>query len=194
MQKISINKLGVPAVKNQQSNYMVSNDGVQIMDLPMTMAGPRQQAKPSGRTTPILIPPIKYIVYNNPQVAYDFLISKGYNVEPNIPSTYQFARIFVKEKGDAGVVEFIGAAHPDKDIILKATGHKDDSSFCCGFDGNNSTTNQNASEQAQVVKEEAKGAETTSEKTEGGIKINTQTIIIILVIVVFFLLINRATK
>lgn len=196
MQKISINKLGAPAIKTNQSNYMVSNDGVQIMDLPMTMAGPRQQAKPSGRTTPILIPPIKYIVYNNPQVAYDFLISKGYNVEPNIPSTYQFARIFVKEKGDAGVVEFIGAAHPDKDIILKATGHKDDSSFCCGFDGNNSGGNatQNASEQAQVIKEEAKGAETKEEKKEGAIKINTQTIIIILVIVVFFLLINRATK
>ena len=194
MQQVKQQNLG-------QSNFMVSNDGIQVMDLPRTMGAPRRQAKPTGRTTPILIPPVKYLVYNNPQVAYDFLVSKGYNVEPNIPSTYQFARIFIKERGDDGILELTKAAHPDKDLILKATGHKEDSSFCCGFNGDNQTPEQkqNTAEQVQAIKEEA--AKTTSEpaqksetKTESGIKINTQTIIIILVIVVFFLLINRATK
>ena len=104
---------------NQQSNYLVTNDGVQTMDLPRNFTGPRS-AEPSNRKTPILIPPIKYIVYNNPQVAYDFLISKGLNVEPNIPSTLQFAMIFIKQEGDPGILEFIAAAHPDKEVILKA--------------------------------------------------------------------------
>jgi hypothetical protein len=198
MQGISQRKLG----NGNQSNFMVSNDGVQIMDMPKTMGGPRQQAKPSGRATPILIPPVKYLVYNNPQVAYDFLISKGYNVEPNIPSAYQFARIFVNEKGDSGILELIKAAHPDKDLILKATGHNNDESSCCGFNGENGNNQptpeqqKNATEQSEAIKDEAaKSAEKSSEKSEGGgIKINTQTIIIILIIIVFFLLINRASK
>lgn len=197
MQGVKMKQLGNG--RGQQSNFMVSNDGIQVMDLPRTMGAPRK-AIPSGRTTPILIPPVKYLVYNNPQVAYDFLVSKGYNVEPNIPSTYQFARIFIKERGDEGILELTKAAHPDRDLILKATGHKDDSSFCCGFNGDNQTPEQkqNTAEQVQAIKEEAakpsEPAQKSETKTEGGIKINTQTIIIILVIVVFFLLINRATK
>ena len=44
-----------------ESNYLVSNDGVQTMELPRNMLGPK---KPQGaRSTPLLIPPIKYIVY-----------------------------------------------------------------------------------------------------------------------------------
>lgn len=186
MQRIQQNSL-------QQSNFMVSNDNVQIMDLPQRMSAP-VKVKPSGRTTPILIPPIKYIVYNNPQAAYDFLISKGYNVDNRIPSVYQFARIFVKERGDEGVLELVRAAHPDKELILKAMGHKEDSSFCCGFDGKNEDPKQAAQAASATSSAAKEEAEPKKEKSEGLIKINTQTIIIILVIVVFFLLINRATK
>lgn len=168
-----------------QSN-MTSNDGVQIMDLPTRNA--HIKAIPSGRSTPLLIPPIKYIVYNNPQAAYDFLINKGYNVDNRIPSVYQFARIYVKEKGDDGILDLVRAAHPDKELILRAMGHKEDSSFCCGFDGKNGEPAATTS---------AKTTETSDNKTEtpksesGMIKLNTQTIIVILVIIVFFLLISR---
>lgn len=167
-----------------QSN-MTSNDGVQIMDLPTRNA--HIKAIPSGRSTPLLIPPIKYIVYNNPQAAYDFLINKGYNVDNRIPSVYQFARIYVKEKGDDGILDLVRAAHPDKELILRAMGHKEDSSFCCGFDGKN----------GEPAATSAKTTETSDNKTEtpksesGMIKLNTQTIIVILVIIVFFLLISR---
>ena len=180
-----------------QSNYLVSNDGVQTMDLPRNMLGPRK-AEPSNRATPLLIPPLKYIVYNNPQVVYDFLISKSYNVEPSIPSTYQFARIFVKENGDPGILELVKAAHPDAALILKAMGHKEDSSFCCGFNGDNnapeaktSTTENTTSTTGTSEREPAPKSES---KAEEWIKLNTKTIIIILVIVVFFLIINRTTK
>ena len=170
------------------SNYLVSNDGVQTMDLPRNMVGPRR-AEPSNRSTPLLIPPLKYIVYNNPQVCYDFLISKGYNVEPSIPSTYQFARIFVKENGDPGILELVGAAHPDKDTIIKSLGlDKKESNF-----GETPATTPPAVTSATTSGEEAKESKTES-KAEEWIKLNTKTIIIILVIVVFFLVINRSTK
>lgn len=165
-----------------QSN-MATNDGVQIMDLPTRNA--HIKAIPSGRTTPLLIPPIKYIVYNNPQAAYDFLINKGYNVDNRIPSVYQFARIYVKEKGDQGILDLVRAAHPDKDLILRAMGHKEDSSFCCGFDGKNEEPT------ASAKTTESTKADDKKEKSEGIIKLNSQTIIVILVIVVFFLLIGR---
>lgn len=185
----------------KESNYLVSNDGVQTMDLPRNMLGPRQPEK-NNRTTPLLIPPLKYMVYNNPQVAYDFLISKGYNVEPTIPSTYQFARIFVKENGDPGILELVKAAHPDAALILKAMGHKEDSSFCCGFNGDNNTpaksaidnTNSGSASSASAKEQTTSAPATKAEKAEEWIKLNTKTIIIILVIVVFFLLINRTTK
>lgn len=167
-----------------QSNYLVSNDGLQTMDLPRNFQAPRRP-EPSNRTTPILIPPIKYIVYNNPQVAYDFLISKGLNVEPTIPSTLQFAMLFIKQKGDEGILEFVNAAHPDKDVILKAVGQKE-SSFA-------ETTNTENSNSSKETKEEVKkeASENKSEnKLEGWIKLNSQTIIIILVIIVFFLIIR----
>jgi hypothetical protein len=45
-----------------ESNYLVSNDGVQTMELPRNMLGPKKHQ--GARSTPLLIPPIKYIVYN----------------------------------------------------------------------------------------------------------------------------------
>lgn len=170
--------------RERESNYLVTNDGVQTMDLPRNMLGPRKPEQ-NGRQTPLLIPPLQYIVYNNPQVAYDFLISKGYNVDNKIPSVYQFARIFVKENGDPGILEFVKAAHPDRDTILKAFAEdKKESNF-----GETTT----AATTASTSKEEVKETKTES-KAEEWIKLNTKTIIIILIIVVFFLLINRATK
>lgn len=166
--------------RGSHSNYLVSNDGVQTMDLPRNFSAPRGPES-SNRRTPILIPPIKYIVYNNPQVAYDFLISKGLNVEPTIPSTLQFAMIFIKQEGDPGILEFIAAAHPDKDVILKAVGQKE-SSFA--------ETTQSDSNSTKETKKEEKTESKTENKLEGWFKLNSQTIIIILVIIVFFLIIR----
>jgi hypothetical protein len=166
--------------RGSHSNYLVSNDGVQTMDLPRNFSAPRGPES-SNRRTPILIPPIKYIVYNNPQVAYDFLISKGLNVEPTIPSTLQFAMIFIKQEGDPGILEFVAAVHPDKDVILKAVGQKE-SSFA--------ETTQSDSNSTTETKKEEKTESKTENKLEGWFKLNSQTIIIILVIIVFFLIIR----
>jgi hypothetical protein len=180
----------------RDSNYLTTNDGVQTTDFPRNMLGPGQHKK-SGRTIPILIPPVKYIVYNNPQVAYDFLINKGYNVDNRIPSVYQFAQIFIKENGDPGILEFVAAAHPDKETIVKALGlDKKESNF-----GDASITGAVGSPEASApaqttptptptpVKEE-----TQVEKAGDWIKVNQKTIIIVLAVIVFFLLINRASK
>jgi hypothetical protein len=168
-----------------ESNYLTTNDGLGVTDLPRQMPVPRS-AEPSGRTTPIIIEPLKYIVYNNPQVAYDFLINKGYNVEPNVPSTYQFARIFVKERGNEGILELVRVAHPDIAMILKAIGQKEDSGF------NETPTPPPASQAPSTPAQPTTPVEEPAEK--GLVKINTQTIIIALVIVVFFLLLFRPAK
>jgi hypothetical protein len=178
-----------PKIGGQQSNYLVSNDGVQTMDLPRNMLGPRT-AESNNRQTPLLIEPLKYIVYNNPQVVYDFLISKGYNVDNKIPSVYQFARIYVKENGGPGILELIKEAHPDKDTILKACAtDKKESSFVEGEQNQNTTNNPTVVNKPEEVTESK-----TESKTEEWIKLNMKTIVIILAIVVFFLLINRTSK
>ena len=181
--RLTNNRIG--ASRGNQSNYLVSNDGVQTMDLPRNFSAPRS-AEPSNRKTPILIPPIKYIVYNNPQVAYDFLISKGFNVEPTIPSTLQFAMSFIKQKGDEGILEFVNAAHPDKEVILKASGNKE-SSFS-EEELTQTETKPEIQSQDLAKTEPAK----TENKVEGWIKMNTQTIIIILFAVILFLALRPA--
>jgi hypothetical protein len=162
------------------SNYLVSNDGVQIMDLPMQFQPPRRREANSSKT-PILIPPLKYIVYNNPQVCYDYLINKGYNVDNKIPSVYQYARIYVKEYGDTGILDMIKNCHPDKDMILKACKEKE-SSFA-----ESTTTIPTPVATNTTSKEESK-------TDDSWIKVNSKTIIIVLAVVVFFLIINRTSK
>lgn len=183
--RLSNGRLTDARVGGNQSNYLVSNDGVQTMDLPRNYSAPRSP-EPSTRKTPILIPPIKYIVYNNPQVAYDFLISKGLNVEPTIPSTLQFAMSYIKQKGDEGILEFVNAAHPDKDVILKAVGQKE-SSFAENTQSDSNSTN-NSTTPVETKKEEK--TESKNENKLEWFKLNSQTIIIILVIIVFFLIIR----
>ena len=178
---------------NSQSNYLVSNDDLGVMDLPRNM-GPAPVSNyksDSNRKTPLLVPPLKYIVYNNPQVVYDFLINKGYNVDNNIPSTYQFAKIYVREQGEPAIVELVKEAHPDLAIIKKALGlDKKDSSFFGESNSSSSSNYKTSDTPAQPVVEVKKEAESSG----GGIKLNTQTVIIALIIVVFFLLINRSNK
>ena len=177
---------------NSQSNYLVSNDGVQTMDLPRNMLGPGPSNK-SARKTPVLIPPVKYIVYNNPQACYDFLINKGYNVDNRIPSVYQFSQIFIKENGDPGILEFVKNCHPDKDTIIKAFGlDKKESNF--QETPTASTEPVGTPQTTPQTTPLAQKTETSTEKAEGWIKLNQKTIIIVLAVVVFFLLINRAAK
>ena len=187
--------------RSQQSNYLVSNDGVQTMDLPRNMLGPRPSG-PTGRSTPLLIEPLKYIVYNNPQVVYDFLISKGYSVDNKIPSVYQFARIYVKENGEPGILELIKAAHPDKEFILKAINKEE--TFTVGQEptpesgaGSGSASNGGGNGNTETTpagKSNGSTESKTENKAEEWIKLNNKTIIIILVIVIFFLLIRGGTK
>lgn len=175
----------IPQRSMENSNYLVTNDDLSVMDLPRNMTQVPNMSSYSSKgqkssSTPLLIPPLKYIVYNNPQVVYDFLISKGYNVDNRIPSAYQFAKIYVRENGEQGILDIVRVAHPDMDIIKKALGlDKKESSF----DGGSQETKPAAKEEAP--KEPVKSNE---------FNISTKTIIIILVIVVFFLLINRASK
>jgi hypothetical protein len=169
-----------PQRSNNQSNYLVSNDDLSVMDLPRNMTQVPSMSRSSGQpSTPLLIPPLKYIVYNNPQVVYDFLISKGYLVDNKIPSTYQFAKVYVREHGEPGILEIVKVAHPDLDIIKKAL----------GLDKNKESSFDGVAPVEKAIKEEAKEVVAPKE-----FKISTQTIVIILVIVVFFLLITRASK
>ena len=194
-QRVGSNNGKIGGGRSQQSNYLVSNDGVQTMDLPRNMLGPRPSG-PTGRSTPLLIEPLKYIVYNNPQVVYDFLISKGYSVDNKIPSVYQFARIYVKENGEPGILELIKAAHPDKEFILKAINKEEtfnveptpESGAGSGPNGGGTTT------ETTPGKSNGSTESKTENKAEEWIKLNNKTIIIILVIVIFFLLIRGGTK
>lgn len=170
--------------RSMDSNYLVSNDDLSVMDLPRNMtqvpAMSRYSKGQQSSKTPVLIPPLKYIVYNNPQVVYDFLISKNYNVDNRIPSVYQFAKVYVREHGEPGILEIVKIAHPDLSIIKDALGFKSKES---SFDG----------ESPKPAVEKA--VETPKDETpKDGFKVNTKTIVIILAIVVFFLLINRASK
>lgn len=172
------------APERSNSNYLVTNDDLSVMDLPRnmtqvpSMSGYSSKGQSSSKT-PLLIPPLKYIVYNNPQVVYDFLISKGYNVDNKIPSVYQFSKIYVRENGEPGILEIVKVAHPDLDIIKKALGL--DKTKDSSFDGSTPVE--------KTIKDESKEVVAPKE-----FKISTQTIVIILVIVVFFLLITRASK
>lgn len=175
---------------NSQSNYLVSNDDLSVMDLPKNMgpAVPVSNYKSdSNRKTPLLVPPLKYIVYNNPQVVYDFLVNKGYNVDNNIPSTYQFAKIYVRDQGEPAILELVKEAHPDLAIMKKALGlDKKESSFFGETKPVEKKTETPPPAQPEVKKE--------TDGLGGGIKLNTQTVIIALIIIVFFLLINRTNK
>lgn len=203
-QRVGSNNGKIGGGRSQQSNYLVSNDGVQTMDLPRNMLGPRPSG-PTGRSTPLLIEPLKYIVYNNPQVVYDFLISKGYSVDNKIPSVYQFARIYVKENGEPGILELIKAAHPDKEYILKAINKEEtfntgspeatpEGGAGSGGSGANGGSNGGNTETTPAGKSNGSTESKTENKAEEWIKLNNKTIIIILVIVIFFLLIRGGTK
>jgi hypothetical protein len=178
---------------NSESKYLVSNDDLSVMDLPRNMKPgiPMSRNRVKTNKIPALIPPLKYIVYNNPQRVYDFLISKNYNVDNNIPSTYQFAKVYVRENGEPAILEIVKECHPDKELMLKAMNLNKESSF-------NGETKENETQRVpvqEIKKEETKDKKEIAKEDNGsGIKLNTQTVIIALIIVVFFLLINRANK
>lgn len=180
---------------NSDSNYLVSNDDLSVMDLPrnmgkkVPMSNYNQKQRGRVNKVPTLIPPLKYIVYNNPQRVYDFLINKRYNVDNNIPSTYQFAKLYVKENGEPAILEIVKECHPDKELMLKAMGMNKESSF-----NGASEESKAKSEVKEDKKVEEPKKEVAKEESSGGIKLNTQTVIIALIIVVFFLLINRTNK
>lgn len=176
---------------NSESKYLVSNDDLSVMDLPRNMKPgiPMSRNRVKTNKIPALIPPLKYIVYNNPQRVYDFLISKNYNVDNNIPSTYQFAKVYVRENGEPAILEIVKECHPDKELMLKAMNLNKESSF----DGENQVKNKEIPKVEKIIEDQPK-KEVAKEENNSGIKLNTQTVIIALIIVVFFLLINRANR
>ncbi len=173
------------AQKKLESSFIATMDGLGLQEYntPSNKAMPKV-GNPMNQgpkyNTPVLIPPLKYIVYNNPQQTYDFLINMGYKVQNSIPSTYQFAKIFVRENGDEGIMALVRAAHPDKDIFFKAFDIKEKKES--SFEGEKAaeTTTTTVVEKADK-----------SEDKPMGIKITPNTVIIILVILLFFILITR---
>ncbi len=191
MQRVNQGSLG-------GNSQMVSNDGLSMMELPAPNSK-RHPAKSGGHQQPKkVIPPLQYIVFDNPQGSYDFLFKKGYNVDNKVESVYHFAKIFLKDKGEAGLLELVREAHPDRDIILKATGHNTESNFCCGFDGKPETTIPNkqvsVNEPAPQTKEAISNPVTTATSDEKQIKIGTTTLIIILLIVLVFVVLMKNTS
>ncbi len=184
MQRINQGSLNTP-----QSQYLTSNDGLGVMDLPYT--GPTNQPT-SKMKSKKLIPPLQYIVYDNPQGSYDFLIKKGYSVDSKIPAVIAMANRFIQDRGQAGLLEFIKEAHPDRDLILQATGHNMDSNFCCGFDGK-----KEADAKTEPAKTEEKTTESQVAKVDTASKtfqIGAKTNIVALVIIVLFLLLFPRNK
>lgn len=118
-----------------QSNYLVSNDGINVINLPYSGKNKNQKYYPKNSTMkngygqvkymgkPIsYISPIKYIVFNNPDKVYDFLIMKGIDVQNTIGDVYEKAKIYVKRTQQDGVLELVKYAHPDLGVISEAIG------------------------------------------------------------------------
>ena len=129
----------------------------------------------------IKISPLKYIVFNNPQGSYDFLHGKGVNVGNNVLSTYNSAKAYASQGGEAAILEMVrNIDTPYKQMIMKA--HSKDS----GFDGGEQKV-----ETPAPVPTPTTPVSSTFMNADGTFKVSTQTIIIALVIVVFFLLVIR---
>ncbi len=132
-------------------------------------------------TTPTLIPPLKYIVYNNPQEVYNLLVNLGYKVKNSIPSTYEFAKFYIRDRGESAVLDIVRAAHPDKDLLFKAFGVKEKES---------SSYTETPAATTMPVANPATTAAPTPEKSQG-FKINSQSLIIILIVIIFIVLVTR---
>ena len=147
-----------------QSNYLISNDGINVVDLPYNgknkskiqkynpMKNGYGQVKSSGKPVSY-ISPIKYIVFNNPGKVYDFLVIKGIDVQNTIGDVYEKAKLYVKRTQQEGVMELVKFAHPDLGIIAEAIGcsNAESSSF---DDGKETKKEANASENKKDDKKE----------------------------------------
>jgi hypothetical protein len=160
------NETGIMKMTNQGMTYKYGNS--------MQKGDPKDLIK---------ISPLRYIVLNNPQGAYDFLYEKGVNVKNNVLSTYSGAKAYASNGGDKAILEMVRSIDtPYKQMVLKAYEKE------VGFAQDN---NIKPKDELSVV--EVK--EVTDTKKDdfqvGTFKVTTQTIIIALVIVVFFLLVIR---
>lgn len=175
------------SLNNQESRYIVTNDGIGVTELRNNSAGPMvpsaQNPMNNGPalTTPTFIPPLKYIVYNNPQQVYNLLSNLGYRVKNTIPSTYEFAKFYVRDRREDAVNSLM-RLHPDKDLIFKAWGvQPKESSF--------TETPAASTNPVTPTPTETKTPEAPAQ--QGGWKISSNTIIILLIIAIFFILITR---
>lgn len=138
----------------QESRYLYSPDGLAVTQyimpantLPMSSArmqpntkamggvpGPHY-AKNSQKKVPARnIPPLKYIVQNNPGGVYQYLTAKGYVVKNDMDDLYRQAINHIK-KGDDAVVDLFRNCHPDIPTFVEALQVGDFSSPEMRFDG-----------------------------------------------------------
>lgn len=124
----------------QESRYLYSPDGLAVTQyvlpantLPMSSAMRMQNqsqvvggapgpyyAKNNQKKTPAReIPPLKYIVSNNPGGVYQYLTAKGYNVKNDMNDLYRQAVNHIK-KGDEAVVDLFRNCHPDIPTFVEA--------------------------------------------------------------------------
>ena len=159
------NETGIMKMTNQGMTYKYGNS--------MQKGDPKDLIK---------ISPLRYIVLNNPQGAYDFLYEKGVNVKNNVLSTYSGAKAYASNGGDKAILEMVRSVDtPYKQMVLKAYEKE------VGFAQDDIKPKDELS--TVVVKDV-----TDTKKDDfqvGTFKVTTQTIIIALVIVVFFLLVIR---
>ena len=159
------NETGIMKMTNQGMTYKYGNS--------MQKGDPKDLIK---------ISPLRYIVLNNPQGAYDFLYEKGVNVKNNVLSTYSGAKAYASNGGYKAILEMVRSIDtPYKQMVLKAYEKE------VGFAQDDIKPKDELS--TVVVKDV-----TDTKKDDfqvGTFKVTTQTIIIALVIVVFFLLVIR---
>jgi len=93
-----------------------------------------------------VIPRITYITTNNPAGVYTFLKKEGIPVRPSFEGTLKSARAYVRHQGDKGFFKLVSAAHPDKRLLLNATGH-DESGMCGSSSFNGERTGRRVAQQ-----------------------------------------------
>lgn len=88
-----------------------------------------------------VIPPIRYIVLNNPQIVYEFLLSQKRDIKGTVEGAYEGAKAYVRDFGHRGMLDLVRIAHPDREILFEATGHEE--SGLCGMSKSNETSHFN---------------------------------------------------
>ncbi len=133
-------------------------------------------AQDSQRSEPMngKISRLIYITSNNPAGVFTFLKSQNVPVKPTFAGTLKGAKAYLRHEGDAGFMKLVAAAHPDRKILLKSTGHEE--SGMCGsssFNGEDSGAQElegQANELENKIKERERSKATMRFGSEEGMR------------------------